>query len=72
MFDTLFFLQLLKSIIWILGFAASTTYFVPKGIRLCLDWKNGKGEEYLGTSIAFLAGGIFLLIYLLTVFVSAN
>lgn len=63
------FLHVIKLLIFIGAFLFSTSYLLPRGIIYLLKWKDTKQISVLSTGITFLAGGIFILVYFLAVFI---
>lgn len=62
-------LEAIKLFLFIGGFLFSTSYLLPRGIMYLLKWKDTKQISALSTGITFLAGGLFILVYFLSVFI---
>lgn len=62
-------LEAIKLLLFIGSFLFSTSYLLPQSIGYLLKWKETKKLSVLSTSITFLAGGVFVLIYFLAVFI---
>lgn len=57
-------LELIKIVLFIAIFLTGSSYLIPKGILYFQEWKSKKTNKLLSASITFIAGGIFLLVYL--------
>jgi hypothetical protein len=67
--ENTFILQLIKVLLFIFMFMFSTSYLISKGVFFYTEWKETKERRKLSTSISFIAGGIFILLYFLAMFI---
>ena len=55
-----------KDLFFIVLFVFSTSYLIPKGIVAFAEWKERRVQSQLATGVTFWAGGICILVYLLS------
>jgi hypothetical protein len=63
-------LEVIKVLIFVFGFVFSSSYLIPRGIHFLAQWKETKQRSKLSSGINSIAGGVFILLYLLTVFIA--
>jgi len=64
-FDNIVLLEAMQAVLFVTILMVSSSYLIPKGIVLFLEWKEKKTFRILSTSVTYCCLGVFLLLYLL-------
>jgi hypothetical protein len=68
-FNNIALLEVIRFVVFSSMFLFSASYLIPQGIIYFMKWKETKQFSKLSTSMAFLSGAIFILIYFLVMFI---
>jgi hypothetical protein len=63
------FLWYLKVFLTVIGLWFATIFLIPRGIVFYTKWKKDANLKYLSSAVAYISGGIFILLYFLAIFI---
>ncbi len=72
LFDNVHFLSIIKILLFVAMYVTATSYLLPKGITALVEWKKKGDIKSLGVGINYSVGGLFLVIYLITKFITTS